>query len=33
MAVHSERFRRIPRPLLPVQALLIGWVWSAAVRR
>jgi uncharacterized membrane protein len=37
MAVHPERFRRIPRPLLwarlPVQALLIGWVWSAAVRR
>ena len=37
MAVHAERFRRIPKPLLwvrlPVQALLITWVWRAALRR
>jgi uncharacterized membrane protein len=37
MAVHAERYRRIPRSLLlarlPVQALLIAWVWRAAVRR
>jgi uncharacterized membrane protein len=37
MAVHAERFPRIPRPLLwarlPLQPLLIAWVWRAAVRR
>jgi uncharacterized membrane protein len=37
MAVHAERFRRIPEPLLwarlPLQAALIGWVWAAAIRR
>jgi uncharacterized membrane protein len=37
MAVHAERFHRIPQPLLwarlPVQGLLIAWVWRAAVRR
>ena len=37
MAVHAERFRRIPEPLLwarlPVQGLLIAWVWRAALRR
>src|SRR3954465_2787332 len=37
MAVPPERFRRIPAPLLwarlPVQGLLIAWVWRAAVRR
>ena len=36
MAVHAERFRRIPEPLLwarlPLQALLIAWVWAVAVR-
>jgi uncharacterized membrane protein len=36
MAVNSERFRKVPEPLLwvrlPVQALLIGWVWRVAVR-
>jgi uncharacterized membrane protein len=36
MAVHAERFRRIPRPLLwarlPVQGLLIAWVWKTATR-
>ena len=34
MAVHAERFRRVPEPLLwarlPVQGLLIAWVWRAA---
>jgi uncharacterized membrane protein len=37
MAIHAERFRRIPEPLLwarlPVQGLLIAWVWRAALRR
>ena len=36
MAVHAERFRRVPEPLLwarlPVQGLLIAWVWRVAVR-
>jgi len=36
MAVHAERFRRIPRPLLwarlPLQGLLIAWVWKTATR-
>jgi uncharacterized membrane protein len=37
MAVHAERFRRIPEPLLwarlPFQGLLIAWVWRVAIRR
>jgi uncharacterized membrane protein len=37
MAVHAERFRRIPRPLLlarlPLQAAIIAWVWRVAIRR
>jgi uncharacterized membrane protein len=37
MAVHAERFRRVPEPFLwarlPVQALLIAWVYRAAIRR
>ncbi len=36
MAVNADRFRAIPRPLLwarlPVQGLLIAWVWRVAVR-
>jgi uncharacterized membrane protein len=36
MAVHAERFRRIPEPLLwarlPIQGLLIRWVWRVAIR-
>ena len=36
MAVHAERFRRIPRPLLwarlPLQGLLIAWVYKSATR-
>ena len=36
MAVHAERFRRIPEPLLwarlPLQAALIAWVWKTAKR-
>jgi len=36
MAVHAERFRTIPRPLLwarlPVQGLLIAWVFKSATR-
>jgi uncharacterized membrane protein len=36
-AVNAERFPRFPKPLpwarLPLQALLIAWVWRAAVRR
>jgi uncharacterized membrane protein len=36
MAVNAERFRAVPEPLLwarlPVQGLLIAWVWRAAVR-
>lgn len=37
MAVQAERFRNIPEPLLwarlPLQALLVGWVWAGALRR
>ena len=36
MAVHAERFRKIPRPLLwarlPLQGLLIAWVYKSATR-
>jgi uncharacterized membrane protein len=36
MAVHADRFRRVPEPLLwarlPLQGALIGWVWRAALR-
>jgi uncharacterized membrane protein len=36
MAVNAERFRAVPEPLLwarlPVQALLVAWVWRVAVR-
>ena len=36
MAVNAERFRSVPEPLLwarlPLQALLIRWVWRVAVR-
>jgi uncharacterized membrane protein len=36
MAVHAERFRRIPEPLLwarlPLQAVFIAWVWKSATR-
>jgi uncharacterized membrane protein len=36
MAVHAERFRRIPEPLLwarlPLQGALIAWVWRTAAR-
>ena len=36
MAVNADRFRGIPRSLLwarlPVQGLLIAWVWRVAVR-
>ncbi len=36
MAVHAERFRKIPRPLLwarlPIQGLLIAWVFKSATR-
>ena len=36
MAVNAYRFRRVPEPLLwlrlPVQGLLIAWVWRVAVR-
>ena len=36
MAVHAERYRGIPAPLLwlrlPVQALLVVWAWRVAVR-
>jgi uncharacterized membrane protein len=37
MAVHAERFRRIPEPLLwarlPLQAIIVAWVWRVAIRR
>ena len=37
MAVNAERYRHIPAPLLwlrlPVQALLIAWAWTVAVKR
>jgi uncharacterized membrane protein len=36
MAVNADRFRSVPEPLLwarlPVQGLLIAWVWRVAVR-
>jgi uncharacterized membrane protein len=36
MAVHADRYRMVPEPLLwirlPLQAVLIGWVWRVAVR-
>jgi uncharacterized membrane protein len=36
MAVNAERYRSVPEPLLwvrlPVQGLLIAWVWRVAVR-
>jgi uncharacterized membrane protein len=36
MAVNAERFRSVPEPLLwarlPVQGLLIAWVWRVAAR-
>ena len=36
MAVHAERFRKIPRPLLwarlPLQGAMIAWVWKTAAR-
>ncbi len=36
MAVHADRFRKIPRPLLwarlPIQGLLIAWVFKTATR-
>src|SRR4051794_24579304 len=37
MAVHAERFRGIPRPLLwvrlPLQGAIIAWVWRGGSRR
>src|SRR5689334_7500630 len=36
MAVHAERFRQFPEPLLwarlPLQGALIAWVWKIAKR-
>ncbi len=36
MAVNADRFRAIPEPLLwarlPLQGVLIAWVWRVAVR-
>jgi uncharacterized membrane protein len=36
MAVHAERFARIPRALLwarlPLQPLLVAWVWKTATQ-
>jgi uncharacterized membrane protein len=36
MAVNAARFRAVPEPLLwarlPLQGLLIGWVWRVALR-
>jgi uncharacterized membrane protein len=36
MAVHAERFPRFPRPLLwarlPLQGVLVAWVWRTAAR-
>jgi uncharacterized membrane protein len=36
MAVNADRFRSVPAPLLwlrlPVQGVLIAWVWRVAVR-
>jgi uncharacterized membrane protein len=37
MAIHAERFRAVPEALLwvrlPIQGLLIGWVWRASQPR
>jgi uncharacterized membrane protein len=37
MAVNAERFRAVPEALLwlrlPLQPLMVAWVWRAAVRR
>ena len=37
MAINAERFRAVPEALLwvrlPIQAVLIGWVWWASRRR
>ena len=37
MAVEAERFDSIPEPLLwvrlPLQALVIAWIWRVAIRR
>ena len=37
MAVNAERFRAVPEALLwvrlPIQAVLIAWVWWASLRR
>jgi uncharacterized membrane protein len=37
MAVNAKRFRQVPETLLwvrlPIQAVLIAWVWRAAPRR
>jgi uncharacterized membrane protein len=37
MALHSERFAKIPEPLLwarlPLQGLFVAWVWRVAVQR
>ena len=36
MAVHAERFKQFPQPLLwarlPLQGALIAWVWQTAAR-
>jgi uncharacterized membrane protein len=36
MAVHAERFPRLPRPALwarlPLQGVLVAWVWRTAIR-
>ena len=36
MAVHPERFKRIPKPLLyarlPLQGAMVAWVWKTALR-
>jgi len=36
MAVHAERYRSVPAPLLwlrlPLQAVLIAWAWRVAVK-
>jgi uncharacterized membrane protein len=36
MAVDAQRFRAVPEPLLwarlPLQALLVAWVWRVAIR-
>jgi uncharacterized membrane protein len=36
MAIHADRFRNIPEALLwarlPIQALLVAWVWAEALR-